>query len=720
MRRLRFCSYLCLPVLLWPLVAVAGQSVHVGVLSHRGAEATLETWGPTADYLNSAVACCTFEIVPLDFDEVEPAVQYGQVDFVLVNSGIYVNLERRFRVSRIATLNNRGGQIYHNLFGGVIFARADRDDIADLQDLRGKRFMGVDATSLGGFQMAWRELKAAGIDPYQDFASLRFGGIHDAVVMAVLEGRADAGAVRTNILEGMAAAGLIQMDDFKIINRRYHPEFFFLHSTPLYPEWPFSTLQHTPSDLARKVAVALLLMAPNDPAAIIGRYAGWTIPLDYQLVHDLFQELKLPPYAARGGFTLEQAAKRYWYWVLAGLGGVLLMALLTAWVTRLYRQAKAAKSRLERQHELILNSVADGIYGVDMQGDSTFVNRAMERLTGWTSADLIGRNQHELLHHTRPDGTPFPGCECPVYHTFRDSAPRFVADDVFWNKRGEPIPVEYTSTPIRDDRGRTVGSVVVFRDISERKQAEEEARQRQQELAHVGRLSTMGEMASGMAHELNQPLTAIATNAHACIRLLESGAAPRERVADIMERIAAQAERAGAIIRQLRQFVRKEEPQRTQVCINELVDEVVSLCRPEAKRSGVEVRLELAPGLPPVSAQPIQIEQVILNLARNAIEAMLDAECPSRRLTIATRADGPGALILSVEDSGPGIDPAIRERLFNPFVTTKQKGMGLGLSISKGIIEAHQGQLYADSEPGRGTLFRFYLPVREGGKPNGG
>lgn len=720
MRRLRFCSYLCLPVLLWPLVAVAGQSVHVGVLSHRGAEATLETWGPTADYLNSAVACCTFEIVPLDFDEVEPAVQYGQVDFVLVNSGIYVNLERRFRVSRIATLNNRGGQIYHNLFGGVIFARADRDDIADLQDLRGKRFMGVDATSLGGFQMAWRELKAAGIDPYQDFASLRFGGIHDAVVMAVLEGRADAGAVRTNILEGMAAAGLIQMDDFKIINRRYHPEFFFLHSTPLYPEWPFSTLQHTPSDLARKVAVALLLMAPNDPAAIIGRYAGWTIPLDYQLVHDLFQELKLPPYAARGGFTLEQAAKRYWYWVLAGLGGVLLMALLTAWVTRLYRQAKAAKSRLERQHELILNSVADGIYGVDMQGDSTFVNRAMERLTGWTSADLIGRNQHELLHHTRPDGTPFPGCECPVYHTFRDSTPRFVADDVFWNKRGEPIPVEYTSTPIRDDRGRTVGSVVVFRDISERKQAEEEARQRQQELAHVGRLSTMGEMASGMAHELNQPLTAIATNAHACIRLLESGAAPRERVADIMERIAAQAERAGAIIRQLRQFVRKEEPQRTQVCINELVDEVVSLCRPEAKRSGVEVRLELAPGLPPVSAQPIQIEQVILNLARNAIEAMLDAECPSRRLTIATRADGPGALILSVEDSGPGIDPAIRERLFNPFVTTKQKGMGLGLSISKGIIEAHQGQLYADSEPGRGTLFRFYLPVREGGKPNGG
>lgn len=720
MRRLRFCSYLCLPVLLWPLVAVAGQSVHVGVLSHRGAEATLETWGPTADYLNSAVACCTFEIVPLDFDEVEPAVQYGQVDFVLVNSGIYVNLERRFRVSRIATLNNRGGQIYHNLFGGVIFARADRDDIADLQDLRGKRFMGVDATSLGGFQMAWRELKAAGIDPYQDFASLRFGGIHDAVVMAVLEGRADAGAVRTNILEGMAAAGLIQMDDFKIINRRYHPEFFFLHSTPLYPEWPFSTLQHTPSDLARKVAVALLLMAPNDPAAIIGRYAGWTIPLDYQLVHDLFQELKLPPYAARGGFTLEQAAKRYWYWVLAGLGGVLLMALMTAWVTRLYRQAKAAKSRLERQHELILNSVADGIYGVDMQGDSTFVNRAMERLTGWTSADLIGRNQHELLHHTRPDGTPFPGCECPVYHTFRDSAPRFVADDVFWNKRGEPIPVEYTSTPIRDDRGRTVGSVVVFRDISERKQAEEEARQRQQELAHVGRLSTMGEMASGMAHELNQPLTAIATNAHACIRLLESGAAPRERVADIMERIAAQAERAGAIIRQLRQFVRKEEPQRTQVCINELVDEVVSLCRPEAKRSGVEVRLELAPGLPPVSAQPIQIEQVILNLARNAIEAMLDAECPSRRLTIATRADGPGALILSVEDSGPGIDPAIRERLFNPFVTTKQKGMGLGLSISKGIIEAHQGQLYADSEPGRGTLFRFYLPVREGGKPNGG
>ncbi|MET0087648.1 MAG: PhnD/SsuA/transferrin family substrate-binding protein [Sedimenticola sp.] len=706
---------LCIFIIFFTLAgeAVAVEPpIRIGVLSHRGSEATLKMWSPTADYLTQAVHGRQFEIVPLDFDEVNPSVESGAVDFVLVNPGIYVNLEVRYRVSRIATLNNLVGEVASNVFGGVIFTRKDRNDLASLENLKGKRFLAVDETSLGGFQMAWRQLQDVGLSPYED-VKLSFAGIHDDVVMAVLNGDVDAGTVRTDILERMASSGTIDLTDFKIINPRFEPHFYFNLSTRLYPEWPFSKVQHTPNELAQRVAVALLNMPHDHVAAQAGNYAGWTVPLDYQPVHDIFKALALPPYEAIARFTLMDAIRKYWYWLLGGLVFILFMAFMTTWVVRLNRELKRAQLHLEQRHELILNSVADGIYGVDLQGNSTFVNRAMEQITGWKAEDLIGKNQHDILHHTHADGTPHPREECPVYATYRDNVPRFVDDDVFWKRDGNCFPVEYTSTPLRDEHEGVVGSVVVFRDISERKQAEEEARQHQMDLAHVARLSTMGEMASGIAHEINQPLTAIATNAHACIRMLEAGGEQNERIADVVEKIGSQAERAGEIIRQLRQFVRKEQPQLSAVNLNELIDEVVTLLKPEARRADVRVELDLEQEISTVLAQHIQIDQVILNLARNAIEAMEDMLKGDRVLTITTRQGGKNAVIVTVADTGPGLSEEVREQVFNPFVTTKPSGMGLGLSISQGIIDAHKGRLYVDSNPGEGAVFRFMLPVTE-------
>ena len=694
--------------------AGSGPPIKIGVLSHRGFDATLTMWSPTADYLSRTLGEFDFEIVPLDFDDVDPAVQYGQVDFLLVNPGIYVNMEVKYRVSRIATLNNLGGGAAHNVFGGVVFTRRDRDDIDSFGDLRGKRFMAVDRTSLGGFQMAWREMKASGVDPEEDLLELRFGGIHDRVVMAVLNGETDAGTVRTDILERMALDGVIRDSDVKIIEPKIHPEFLLHRSTRLYPEWPISKLQHTPNELAQRVAVMLMNLPARHPAALAGKYAGWTIPLDYQPVHELFKELQLPPYEVTGRFTLFDAMKKYWYWLVLAWMFLLLMVVLTTWVFKLNRELTKAKLQLERRHNLILNSVADGIYGVDLEGNSTFVNRAMEEITGWRAEELIGFNQHQLLHHTRDDGSPHPANECPVYLTFRDNRARFVDDDVFWRKDGTRFPVEYSSTPLRDARGDVIGSVVVFRDISDRKRAEEEDQRHRMELAHVARLSTMGEMASGIAHELNQPLTAIATNAQACVRLIESGRGDTERMADVLEKIGAQAERAGGIIKQLRQFVKKEQPERSLADLNDLVDEVIELVKPEARSAEVIIRRDLEPGLPLVMVQPIQIDQVILNLARNAIEAMADFPASPKVLTISTRTGGRNAVIVTVSDTGPGLSDDILAEAFNPFVTTKTKGMGLGLSISKGIIEAHKGNLYAERAAGPGAVFRFTLPIGEG------
>jgi two-component system sensor histidine kinase TtrS len=687
--------------------------VRIGVLSHRGDEATLQMWGPTADYLDKAISSRHFQILPLDFNEVNPAVAGGDVDFVLVNPGIYVNLEVRFRVSRIATLYNRRGDVPYKIFGGVIFSRSDHPEIRILDDLRGRSFMAVDKTSLGGFQMAWREMKAIGIDPFEDLGQLEFAGIHDRVVLAVQNGRVDAGTVRTDILERMALAGKIELEDFHIINPRRDPEFPFVHSTGLYPEWPFSKVAHTSNELAEQVAVALLQMPHDHPAALAGNYAGWSIPLDYQPVHELFRELSLPPYDDLGEFTLWDAITRYWYWLLTGLAVLLFTVVMTFWVMHLNRALKNAQKRLEHQHELILDSVADGIYGVDLQGNSTFFNRAAEELTGWKAENVIGKNQHRLLHHTHADGSPYNFEECPVYQTFCDNQPRYISDDLFWRGDGTSFPVEYSSTPIKDEKGKTIGSVVVFRDITEQKQAEEDARQHQAELARVARLSTLGEMASGIAHEINQPLTAISTNAQASVRLLESNPPDTSLCMEVMERIATQAARAGEIIRQLRRFVKQEPLERSVVDINSLVSAVVVLIRPELRRAHVKLVLDLQPSLPSVAVQPIQIEQVILNLAKNAIEALDEVPIDRRTLTIETGLESARRIRVTVRDTGPGLQPALLDHLFNPFVTSKADGMGLGLSISNGIIQAHGGRLTAHSPSEAGAEFSFFIPFTQ-------
>ena len=503
---------------------------------------------------------------------------------------------------------------------------------------------------------------------------------------------------------------------FALSTRRLDPEFPFAHSTRLYPEWPFSKVRHTSNVLAQQVAIALLQMPANHPAALTGNYAGWTIPLDYESVHELFRELNLPPYQLPSRFTLLDAVKRYWYWLLFGAAVLLFLGIATFWERRLNKRLKMAKLRLELQHELILNSVADGIYGVDRSGNSTFINRAMEEITGWRAEEIIGHNQHEILHHTRADGTQHPAKECPVYTTFRDNVPRFVEDDLFWKKDGTSFPVEYTCTPIRAENGTVIGSVVVFRDITVRKEAEEVTLQHQLQLAHVARLSTLGEMASGIAHELNQPLTAIAMNARACVRMLDSGQGAAEACPEVMETIANEAQRAGEVIRQIRHFIRKDQPERQPVRVSDMVREVLLLIRADVRKAGVEVRLELDPNADRVLAQDIQIEQVMLNLLLNAIEAMAETAPGVRRLVIGSELKGPDMLEISVSDTGPGLSDKVSQRLFTPFVTTKPQGLGLGLSISSGIIDAHDSTLMVDSRPGKGATFSFTLPVYRGEK----
>jgi len=250
-------------------------------------------------------------------------------------------------------------------------------------------------------------------------------------------------------------------------------------------------------------------------------------------------------------------------------------------------------------------------------------------------------------------------------------------------------------------------------DITDRRLVDEETRQGQERLTHVARLSIMGEMATGLAHEINQPLTAIATYAQAALRMAAAGAEVAE-ITDALTQITAQALRAGEVIRRLRAFVKNRAARTESVDLNRLIEDLRLLAEPDARVNDMRLTLDLAAAVPTVAADPIQIQQVLLNLVRNAIDATLEAPTAPREILVRTRV-GPEAVEVEVVDRGSGVDPAIAEHLFNPFFTTKAAGTGLGLAISRSIIRAHRGKLGHRPTPGGGTTFYFTLPPLPGG-----
>ncbi len=248
------------------------------------------------------------------------------------------------------------------------------------------------------------------------------------------------------------------------------------------------------------------------------------------------------------------------------------------------------------------------------------------------------------------------------------------------------------------------------RDITAVRRAEQASRQHQAELVHVCRLSTMGEMATGIAHELNQPLSAIVNYANGCTRRLQQGIGGEAELVEAMEHITTQAERAGEIIRRLRSLVGKQPPDRSVVDINDLVREVVSFVEFDTQRLGLEIEFDLEPGGLPVRVDLVQIEQVLLNLVRNAMDALRDVPEDKRHLFIRTRPEGAERVRVEVRDTGSGIDATTMEHLFDAFYTTKSTGMGMGLPISKTILDDHNGKIWAESQPGKGTTFYIVLP----------
>ncbi len=480
-RTLLFLFLLCLMA-----APVAGQdrSVRIGVLANRGVAQCLQEWNATAQYLNAMVRGHSFVIVPLAFDQVDPAVADQAVEFIVVNSSIYVELEFRHRINRIATMRVlRLGQGYTQ-FGGVIFHRKDRTDIRSLEDLRGKRFMAVDDTSLGGWRATWGRLKTVGIDPFKDFRLMTFGGTHDAVVYSVRDGAVDAGTVRTDTMERMQAEHKINSADFAVLP--YHGDgpdyaaFPFALSTPLYPEWPFAKVSHTPDDLARKVASALLAMPEDSPAALRAHISGWTVPLNYQPVEDLLKFLKIGPYQGLGEVTLADFWDQYRGLVL-GLAGVLaVMGLALGVVSRLNRSLGRARAALEQEltakgelvgqlslahaeMALIFNTSAGGMRVLGLDGTILRVNNAFTRISGWTREEAVGRHCCEVFA-----GAACHGLDCTLEQV-RGRRDTLEIETIKVRKDGVAISCAMTASPLLDAEGQLTAVIQEFRDVTERR-----------------------------------------------------------------------------------------------------------------------------------------------------------------------------------------------------------------------------------------------------------
>ncbi len=413
--------------------------------------------------------------------------------------------------------------------------------------------------------------------------------------------------------------------------------------------------------------------------------------------------------------------------VLTALVTGMSMALITVMVllTKDARRRQKAERDLAEAlafRKAMEDSLVTGLRARDLKGCITYVNPAFCQMVGWEAEALIGKNA------PMPYWPPEMVDEYQQRQAIRMAGnvpPREGFESVFMRQDGERFPVLIIEAPLISVRGEQTGWMGAVIDISEQRRIEEVSRASQERLQATARLATVGEMASLLSHELNQPLAAIASYANGSLNLLQDPQAVPQTLDDVhmaLRRIAEQAERAGRVINSVHDFVRRRDQSREPVPPQALLDAIAPLMNLQARKLQVRVVMRVEPHLPSVWCDRTMVEQVLLNLARNGMQAMDTPQCLDRVLALQvqrtmTHAEEAG-VEFSVTDLGAGIGPDVAAQLFNPFFTTKVEGMGLGLSLCRTVVEQHGGQLEFEELQPQGTVFRFTLPVANSSKPN--
>jgi PAS domain S-box-containing protein len=466
-----------------------GVQYKIGVLATRGKDACFKQWQNTAQDLTDRGSGSSFIIVPLDLNEIITAVLRRQVDFIIADPAVYVELEGFYGAQRIATLKNRYLNKGYSVLSSVIFTSTGKKGIQNISDLKHKRFMAVHEDSLGGWLAAWREFKAHRVNPASDFKSLRFGGTDDEVVYAVLNGRADAGSVNTTILERMAAEGKIDIKKVRILGKKGmngdHEDVPFFHSAVLYPEWPFARLKHAPAEIAEYVARTLLSIKSDDIAAVTGKYAGWTVPSNYQPVHECMKELRVGLYKDIGKVALRDVLKTYWHWiVMVGM----LLAVMSFVITLMaglngklkesqyvLRNEQVALLRERDKAQNYLDIAATIIIIINRDQTVSLINKKGCEVLGFSQKEIIGKNWFEVF-------IPADSREEVRGVFFRIMSGETANVGSFKNKvmtkTGVTRTISWYSNELRNENGDIVASISSGEDITEQKRMEEELKEK--------------------------------------------------------------------------------------------------------------------------------------------------------------------------------------------------------------------------------------------------
>jgi len=779
--RLLLCMNILLVVIVTPVQAESLKQVTIGVLAHRGIEKATKMWLPTVRYLESEIESYKFDLRLLTLKEMTKAVKNDELDFILTNTGHYVNLEALYGITRVATLKNmRQGKPYTE-FGAVVFVRSDRDDIKKLSDLENKSFAAVSKKAFGGFQMAWRELKHAGVDPFKDFSRLEFMGFpQDNIVKSVRDGIIDAGTVRTDTLERMIKSGEINENDFRILNPKRTTGFPFLHSTSLYPEWPFARARNTDDAFATQVVIALLSLSPENAVSKAGLNAGWTVPLSYQSVHDIFSELKIGPYAQSGKITITQILKQYRYWLMMFAAIIVFVAYHIVRVERLVvkRTSELSTSNLalekaiDESHkneknannlkdnlQLLMNSTAEAILGIDKEGVCTFANRNCFQLLGYPSEkELLGNKIEDLLQIRRENTALGKLKKAALMSAIEHGKSLHADDEICYCKDDKSFPVEYWLHPIEKE-DENEGYVISFIDISKRKMIDAELTEHREHLAELvaertaelhqsnkdlknnilmlektqtqlvqsEKMASLGSLVAGFSHEINTPLgigVTSATNIQEEVSNLkhkfDSGEMKRSNLESFIEHVKQGSEillqnlqRASELIRGFKQVaVDQSSDEWRLVDLNEYIDEVILSLKPKWKHSGVKVINECEPELK-IYSHPGAIYQIVSNLVINSLIYAFNKD-QAGEVCIKVKREN-NFVRMDLSDNGKGISDEHIKKIFDPFFTTRRGsgGSGLGLHIVYNLVTGTLlGSITCSSSSTDGTVFHIQFPYK--------
>lgn len=744
----------------------------IGVLAKRGEQIAIERWAATADYLTKQIPEARFRIAPLQFKQVESAIREKRIDFLLANSGIYIEVEHNYGAFRIATLINKGGGHAVNRFGAVIFTRRDNHSLRTLSDLKNLTFAAVSQNSLGGFLMARRELIEQGIDTEEDF-SLRFLETHDAVVEAVLTGQVDAGTVRSDTLERMSASGLISLDRVKVLNNKSIEEFPYRLSSRLYPEWPMAALPHTLKSLNEKISIALLNLSPDHPAILSSGIYGWTVPANYEPVHDLYKTLNIPPHR-RPPPTLMEWSHHHPIAVVISLLSLLLITTSLVLLTRYNRRLQKTKHNLsltieklqttetqlkdnlsqlkesENKFAQLADSALDAIIMLNPEGKIELWNPAASTIFGYTPEEANKLHVSQWLSEEPEQNSDRDQQANQILRYIGNSEsppPSKLLELQAIRKSGDVFPIEASISSVFLQKGWFV--ICLIRDITQRKVIEAEREQMTLQLTQSHKMTALAQLADGIAHEINTPIQTISNNltflqdAYQDCRDLVSTfqefastiTTPSqhndkyticqkkyedadldfldEEVTATVEQSRQGTEQVSRIVRSMRIFTTSDNSTFEKIDLNKLIDDILRISRYQWEPIA-ELETDLDDSLPLVSCSPSELHQAMINMMMNAIQAIEESPKHTTGKIKITSRQTDNQAHLEISDNGNGIPEEAQQHIFNPFFTTRDvgKGTGQGLTLCQDIVvRKHSGTLEFTTKAGEGTTFYIKLPI---------